>query len=50
MEDLVAQLTQALMLHAIDLSAITNSQVMVVVETPSGADCGTTLGSSVCPI
>ena len=38
MEELVAQLTQALMLHAVDLSAITNSQVMVVVETPTGAE------------
>ena len=36
MEDLVVQLTQALMLHAVDLSAVTSSQVMIVVETPSG--------------
>merc|ERR1712142_1076128 len=36
MEELVVQLTKALMLHAVDLSAITNSQVMIVIETPTG--------------
>ena len=36
MEEMVVKMTKALMLHAKDLFDITNSQVMILVETPSG--------------
>ena len=36
MEDLVVKLTKALMMHANDLFDLTNSQVMILIETPSG--------------